>query len=101
MCGIAGIYAYHTAANRVDRGELRRIRDRMAAGGREGKGEWYSEGGRVGLGHRRLSIIDLSDRAAQPMRSEDRKLVITFNGEIYNYSELKRELERQGARFRT
>ena len=101
MCGIAGIYAYHNAANPVDRRELRCIRDHMAARGPDGEGEWYSEGERVGFGHRRLSIIDLSDRAAQPMRSEDGKLVITFNGEIYNYPKLRRELEKQGARFRT
>lgn len=101
MCGIAGIYTYRNAANPVDRGELRLIRDHMARRGPDGAGEWYSESERVGFGHRRLSIIDLSDRAAQPMLSEDGKLVITFNGEIYNYPELKRELEQLGARFRT
>ena len=66
MCGIAGIYAYHYAANAVDRAELQRIRDHMAARGPDGQGEWYSENGRVGLGHRRLTIIDLSERGAQP-----------------------------------
>ena len=67
MCGIAGIYAYHYAANAVDRAELRRIRDHMAARGPDGLGEWYSQDERVGLGHRRLTIIDLSERGAQPM----------------------------------
>jgi asparagine synthase (glutamine-hydrolysing) len=101
MCGIAGIYAFHYAALDVDRDELRRIRDDMAARGPDGKGEWHSADSRVGLAHRRLSIIDLSDRAAQPMASADGKLVVTFNGEIYNYKALRRELEGRGHIFRT
>src|SRR5437660_6289857 len=101
MCGIAGIYAYHYAANTVDRAELRRIRDHMAARGSDGLGEWYSQDQRVGFGHRRLSIIDLSERGAQPMASADGKLVVTFNGEIYNYRELRAELEATGCTFRT
>jgi asparagine synthase (glutamine-hydrolysing) len=101
MCGIAGIFAYHYAATPVDRDELRTIRDHMAARGPDGKGEWYSENSRVALGHRRLSIIDLSDRAAQPMASADGQLVISFNGEIYNYRQLKKDLEARGRVFRT
>lgn len=101
MCGIAGIFAYHNAAPPVDREELRRIRDRMAARGPDGKGEWVSEDGRVGLGHRRLSIVDLNERAAQPMASADGQTVISFNGEIYNYRELRAGLEADGAVFRT
>ena len=101
MCGIAGIYAYHYAANAVDRAELRRIRDHMAARGPDGFGEWISQGERVGLGHRRLTIIDLSERGAQPMTSADGKLVVTFNGEIYNYRQLRVALEARGRTFRT
>src|SRR6266404_7105753 len=101
MCGIAGIYAYHYAANAVDRAELRRIRDHMAARGPDGLGEWYSQDERVGFGHRRLSIIDLSEVGAQPMTSADGKLVITFNGEIYNYRQLRALLEAKGRTFRT
>ena len=101
MCGIAGIYAYHSAADRVDRAELTRICDHMAARGPDGSGAWLSQDVRVGFGHRRLSIIDLSDRAAQPMESADGKLVITFNGEIYNYKALRTELEAEGYVFRT
>jgi asparagine synthase (glutamine-hydrolysing) len=101
MCGIAGIYAYHYAANGADRGELRRIRDHMAARGPDGLGEWYSQDERVALGHRRLAILDLSERGAQPMASADGKLVITFNGEIYNYRELRAGLEVRGCRFRS
>src|ERR1700730_4000299 len=99
MCGIAGIYAYHYAANPVDRVELRRIRDHMAARGPDGLGEWYSSDERVGFGYRRLTIIDLSERGAQPMASPHGKLVVTFNGEIYNYRQLRSSLEARGYAF--
>jgi asparagine synthase (glutamine-hydrolysing) len=101
MCGIAGIYAYHYAANAVDRAELLRIRDYMAARGPDGIGAWHSQDARIGLAHRRLSIIDLSERGAQPMASADGKHVITFNGEIYNYQELRASLENRGHSFQS
>ena len=101
MCGIAGIFAYHQAAPPVDRAELCAIRDDMAARGPDGHGEWFSADGRAGLGHRRLSIIDLSERASQPMVSTDGQLVVSFNGEIYNYLQLKKDLEAKGRVFRT
>src|SRR5438477_718972 len=101
MCGIAGIYAYHYAANPIDLGELCRIRDHMAARGPDGAGTWCSEDGRVGLGSRRLAIIDLSENGLQPMVSADGKLTVTFNGEIYNYRALRRDLEARGCVFRT
>jgi asparagine synthetase B (glutamine-hydrolysing) len=84
VCGINGIFAYHYAANPVDPAELVRTRDHMAARGPDGMGDWIASDRRVGFGHRRLSIIDLSSAAAQPMASADGKLVITYNGEIYN-----------------
>lgn len=101
MCGIAGVFAYHSAALPVDREELRRIRDHMAARGPDGSGEWLSDDGRVGLAHRRLAIIDISDAGAQPMASADGRYVITYNGELYNYRELRRELEAKGRLFRS
>jgi asparagine synthase (glutamine-hydrolysing) len=101
MCGINGILAYHEAATPLDRGELLRTRDHMAARGPDGKGEWVSDDGRIGLGHRRLSIIDLSDAGKQPMASADGNLIVTFNGEIYNYRELRRALEAKGRVFRS
>ncbi len=101
MCGIAGIYAFSSGALPVNRTELRTIRDHMTARGPDGQGEWYSSDGRVGLGHRRLAIIDLSEGGAQPMASHDGQNVITFNGEIYNYRELRKELEAQGHVFRS
>lgn len=101
MCGVAGIFAYHYAALEVDRDELRLTRDSMIRRGPDGAGEWYSEDGRVGLAHRRLAIIDLSAGASQPMVSQDGALVVSFNGEIYNYKELRQKLIARGRVFRT
>lgn len=101
MCGLNGIFAYNVAASSPDRRELIATSDHMAARGPDGVGEWWSEDRRIGLGHRRLSIIDLSDRANQPMTSACGRYVVVFNGEIYNYPELRRELELQGSRFHT
>jgi asparagine synthase (glutamine-hydrolysing) len=101
MCGIAGLYAYLDVAPPVDRAELSRMNTRMAPRGPDGSGDWFSADGRVGFTHRRLAIIDLSERGAQPMHSADGLLTITFNGEIYNYKELKAELEAKGYRFRS
>ena len=79
------------------------MRDRMLHRGPDAGGEWIEryEGGCIGLGHRRLSIIDLSPGGAQPMFSADERYVLTFNGEIYNYIELRCELEQKGCRFRS
>src|SRR6266853_21156 len=101
MCGVNGVFAYHAAANAPDEAELLATRDAMRARGPDGSGVWWSADRRCGLGHRRLSILDLSDRASQPMASADGKLVVTFNGEIYNYRVLRAELEAAGVRFRT
>ena len=101
MCGIAGIWAYRGSAAAVSRGELAKINERMAKRGPDGSGTWLSDDERVGLTHRRLSIIDLSERGAQPMHSDDGKLVITFNGEIYNYRALRSDLEARGYVFRS
>lgn len=98
MCGFNTIFHYNDTRG-VDVGELRRTRDRMADRGPDGFGEWLSADGRVGLGHRRLSIIDLSERGAQPLHSVDGRYVITFNGEIYNYRVLREELRASGWRF--
>jgi len=101
MCGIAAIYNYHYAAPEADREELGRIVNHMTSRGPDGKGEWYSPDGRIGMGHRRLSIIDLSDRAAQPMCTPDGRFVISYNGEIYNYKALRRTLEHNGYVFQS
>jgi asparagine synthase (glutamine-hydrolysing) len=101
MCGINGIFAYHAASNLPSETELLATREAMRTRGPDGSGAWWSEDRRCGLGHRRLSIVDLSDRAAQPMMSEDGSLVAVFNGQIYNYPQLRSELEGDGVCFRT
>lgn len=101
MCGINGIFAYAETAPPVSADELKRTRDTMVARGPDGAGLWLSQDQRLGLAHRRLAIIDLTEAGAQPMHSADGRHVVTFNGEIYNYPELRRELERQGAQFRS
>ncbi len=73
----------------------------MAARGPDGLGEWSSNDGRLILGHRRLSILDLSERANQPMVSDDGRFVISYNGEIYNTPELRAQVEAQGRHIRT
>jgi asparagine synthase (glutamine-hydrolysing) len=101
MCGINGIFAYHPAASRPREAELLATREAMRNRGPDGSGLWWNGDRRCGLGHRRLAILDLSDRASQPMASADGKLAVTFNGEIYNYTQLRAELEAAGACFRT
>lgn len=100
MCGINAIFAYGTSAPPVDRAELMRTREHMVARGPDGAGIWMSPDGKIGLAHRRLAIIDLSETGAQPMATSDGQSVISFNGEIYNYRSLRHELEAKGYRFR-
>ncbi len=99
MCGIAGIFAYHPDAPPVNQEALLRMSEHMKARGPDGDGLFFSEDRRLGLAHRRLAIIDLSDAASQPMRDPDTGNQIVFNGEIYNYRELREELIRKGVRF--
>ena len=101
MCGIAGHYAYRSDAPAVDSEALLRTRDSMIARGPDGAGLWLSDDGRLGLAHRRLAIIDLTETGAQPMRSADGRYTVTFNGEIYNYPALRTELEKDGTIFRS
>ena len=101
MCGINGVFAYHYAAGPIDERELLATRERMSARGPDGAGSWVSDDARIGLSHRRLAVIDLSDAGAQPMQSAEGGLVITFNGEIYNNRELRRELTAAGHRFKS
>lgn len=97
MCGIAGTLHLDTDRT-VDRTTLERMTNVLSHRGPDGKGFYVNKN--IGLGHRRLAVIDLST-GDQPMFSEDRKLVITFNGEIYNYIELKKELKGLGHTFTT
>ncbi len=98
MCGIAGRLNFRTGAP-VDPGILHGMGDLLAHRGPDGEGFWHQEA--VGLAHRRLAIVDLSDAARQPMTAEDPRVRVVLNGEIYNFRELRRELESRGHRFRT
>ena len=101
MCGIAGIFSYSNLGPPVNAEELLSIREAMVNRGPDGKGIWLSPDNKIGLAHRRLSIIDLSSAAAQPMSTRDGFLRIVFNGEIYNYKKLTKELKNKGYIFQT
>src|SRR5262245_17428659 len=105
MCGVAGLVRLPSRA--VDGALIETMTELVAHRGPDGRGTAFldasgresSEAWQVALGHRRLSILDLSLAGKQPMRRGD--CVLSYNGEIYNYLELRRELEQQGARFVT
>jgi len=101
MCGIAG---FIDCSKQFNPEELSRcvaeMSDRLAHRGPDGSGVWTDSDLGIALGHRRLSIIDLSDMGRQPMVSDDGRFVLTYNGEIYNHKALRRELEQEGCRFR-
>ncbi|NQV46653.1 MAG: asparagine synthase (glutamine-hydrolyzing) [Rhodospirillaceae bacterium] len=103
MCGLAAIFAYGPGSAPVEKNILVAMNERMARRGPDGEGLWLSADARVGLSHRRLAIIDLDDRAAQPMcfAAESGRIHITYNGEIYNFRELRGQLEAGGATFKT
>ena len=98
MCGICG-KVYFDSERTVTYQELQRMAGTLAHRGPDGEGVWAA--GNVGLAHRRLSIIDLRAVASQPMSNEDASIWISFNGEIYNFQELRRDLEARGHMFRT
>ncbi len=98
MCGIAGLFGTDSSA--VSRDLLKRMTDSLVHRGPDAEGYFISDDGKLGLGHRRLAVIDLSENAGQPMSYLDR-YVITYNGEIYNYRELRNELQKKGYNFRS
>ncbi len=98
MCGLVGIYKYHSG-EKVTYDEIKRMSDTFTYRGPDDSGEWCEKN--LGLGHRRLSIIDTSSQSKQPMISRDEKLTITYNGEIFNYVELRQKLELEGVQFKT
>jgi asparagine synthase (glutamine-hydrolysing) len=101
MCGLNAIFAHGAGAPNVESGELIAVRDTMTARGPDAEGSWISADSRVGLGHRRLSIIDLSQAANQPMALAGGRLRIAYNGEIYNFRALRRRLQAEGRVFET
>lgn len=98
MCGIAGLLSKNS--NDISTDRLKKMTDIISHRGPDGEGHWISENGNVGLGHRRLSIIDLSHEADQPMHYLNRYSIV-FNGEIYNYIEIRETLLKQGYTFKT
>lgn len=100
MCGFCGI-AFLEVDGRVEADRLATMRDSLTHRGPDGAGAWVSGSGRVGLGHRRLAIIDLAPASAQPMTNETGSVHIVFNGEIYNHLALRALLLAAGHHFKT
>lgn len=101
MCGICGVFEFGKSGRAVEEDTLIRMRDTMTHRGPDDAGTYISPDGRIGLGHRRLSIVDLSPAGRQPMANEDGTIWITFNGEIYNHVRLRRDLEARGHVYRS
>jgi asparagine synthase (glutamine-hydrolysing) len=99
MCGICGVLAPPPVSGLL--ASVRAMADTLAHRGPDGEGYWTDAAAGVGLGHRRLAIIDLTPGGRQPMRSTAGRFAITYNGEIYNYRDLRRDLTGAGTRFRT
>jgi len=97
MCGIAGIF--NLDGSKINQGNAIEIRDKMSHRGPDGKGAYFEDN--LALLHRRLAILDPSESGAQPMHSSDSKWVIVFNGCIYNFKELREELEQKGISFKS
>jgi asparagine synthase (glutamine-hydrolysing) len=100
MCGIVGIFN-HSRSERVSESQLRMMRDTMTHRGPDDSGIYINPDQSLGLGHRRLSIIDLSELGRQPMTEKSGRIHITYNGEIYNFRELRDDLEKEGVIFRS
>jgi len=100
MCGICGVFVAKGGAE-VSEALLTRMRDNLRHRGPDAAGLWFDSSCRLGLGHRRLSIVDLDAASTQPMADAGQSVVVAFNGEIYNHVALRRELERAGYPFRT
>src|SRR5438093_8513688 len=91
MCGITGIFHHAEPDRPVDPGVLEAMTASLTHRGPDGEGTWRAPG--IGLGHRRLSILDLSENGRQPMADATATLLVTYNGEIYNFRELRATLE--------
>jgi asparagine synthase (glutamine-hydrolysing) len=96
MCGIVGALSFKSSPFKITNNYIDLMRDELIHRGPDGCGTWVSDNQHIGLGHRRLSVIDLSSAAAQPMSNSSNNLHLTFNGEIYNHIELRAELIKAG-----
>ncbi|MBI4737955.1 MAG: asparagine synthase (glutamine-hydrolyzing), partial [candidate division NC10 bacterium] len=101
MCGIVGVYNYGNPGLPLQAGTIAGMRDTMEHRGPDDAGVFVSPDGKLGLGHRRLSILDLSSLGHQPMATADGRYWIVYNGEVYNFRELRAELEPKGYIFRS
>lgn len=99
MCGITGIW--HLSGNPVEKEKIQRFNDSLEHRGPDGFGTSFHFNGALALGHRRLSILDLSDAGKQPMPYADGQLTISYNGEIFNFTELREELSKHGYSFKS
>ena len=97
MCGIAGLV--YLNEEKVSPILLKKMTNSLVHRGPDGEGYWIENN--IGIGHRRLSIIDLSDQGFQPMQSQDQRYIISYNGEIYNYLEIRNELIQLGYKFKS
>jgi asparagine synthase (glutamine-hydrolysing) len=100
MCGIGGIFNFG-GHQKTSKETINLLSESLARRGPDSSGEWVSNCGKINFVHRRLSIIDTAQRSNQPMLSKDSKIIIIFNGEIYNYLELKKDLEKKYKFFTT
>lgn len=98
MCGIAGIWSFR---GQIEESVLQSMTDALAHRGPDDSGLYIDPGGRLGLGHRRLSILDLSSLGHQPMSNENGSIWITYNGEVYNFGQIRDELTRKGHVFKS
>ena len=97
MCGIAGLI--NLKGDSISPDLIKIMTDAISHRGPDGEGYWVDKN--IGFGHRRLSIIDLSDHGKQPMISENRRFIFIYNGEIYNFREIRSELESLGISFKS
>jgi asparagine synthase (glutamine-hydrolysing) len=99
MCGIAGIVNF--SGNGIEKKQIDTLTDAVAHRGPDGRGTWFNSTGNLALGHRRLSILDTSEKGHQPMTFDNERYWISLNGEIYNFLEIRTELEQKGCTFYT
>ena len=95
MCGVVGLI--NLSNQKISNSTIKKMTDSIYHRGPDGEGQWTEDN--VGIGHRRLSIIDLSSAGNQPMMSEDKRYIFSYNGEVYNFLELKKELVQLGYKF--
>ncbi|MDA2921459.1 asparagine synthetase B, partial [Desulfobacterota bacterium AH_259_B03_O07] len=98
MCGIVGFYSDN---NSIDESVLKSMRDALSHRGPDDAGLYIEKEHNVGLAHRRLSILDLSSQGHQPMSNDDGSIWITYNGEVYNFKEIREELEKKSYAFKS